>query len=861
MNFSQSLNSEDDMRSKVIIPWLIGRGFDPNEIILEHSFSIRAGKGVFKIRNNEFSKCTEKDVSETIINSRADVLVRNSSGRNLFVIEVKSMSEPLNQAARDQGISYARLLEGNIAPFVVLTNGLDTEIFNTFTREKLNGSENLPDLVLKESHFFLGGDELCLRAEAIEALISLSPQNLHAFCQSQINCRMRLLRSDDLNSGRKYVPSLFVERAREKEKLHELLHKKNERVVLIVGSPQVGKTNFVCRMVEDRVAQGLPCLFYPAIGLKRGLFAEMAEDFEWIMNDHGVSGFAVVNKLRKVLNRNNQRLVVFVDGWNEASAEIVRALDIEGEQLSSAGIQIVVSLTSVAADRLLSGDGGNPSLLAQAARINPKAAELIAAKPDTANKEWSYVNIGKYSLEECNRAYEIYSDAYKVTIPENHVKSADPYALGAAMRLYQSAALPQKLDEPDLLEKVLREKYRRGVNLSDYELHSCLETIGGEIYRTDAPVEIARVSELWKLPIVKCLPPGFFEAALLAQVTNAASRPAVDFYYGKERDYVICYWLKRWHEKVKTGIDLSEEFAEVVQTETGTDALRWFFSQRKHITLLSSRANGILPTYENEKVNYILFYALCEIAGAQDVAEPAWLKYALDSIAHEQNNLVKIQAIKLVALLASDESEMSQLFEDFGAWEDTIAALFKIDKEYPLKGGGVGEIVVESLATAHRSWIEESELEETQISSALAYLMDDESEEVSRQAADCLAQIAPYAFFKYLAGLTKYYNPQKHCLPHEYRDNITVAAGGLTEFYYGSYCPGFLDSIEGDDGEKKERAEHYDLLSEALGPVIRFYPDKKTVQPLVDLLSAVKPNDNEPDFFVDRLTPFLPFGD
>jgi hypothetical protein len=87
--------------------------------------------------------------------------------------------------------------------------------------------------------------------------------------------------------------------------------------------------------------------------------------------------------------------------------------------------------------------------------------------------------------------------------------------------------------------------------------------------------------------------------------------------------------------------------------------------------------------------------------------------------------------------------------------------LFKVDEEYPLKGGGIGEIVVESLTTVHRSWIESSDLEETQISDALVYLMDDESEEISQQAADCVAQIALFAFFKYLADLTESYKPNK----------------------------------------------------------------------------------------------------
>jgi hypothetical protein len=867
MSFSPNTYSEDDVRAKIILPWLLGQGFNISEIILEHSFSIRAGKGVFKIRNSilreDTDNSSEKDVSETILKARADILVKNSCGRNLLVIEVKAPGETLDEAARDQGISYARLLEGNIAPFVVLTNGRNTKIFNSFTKAQLDENQNLSDLADREADFHLGCEEIQLRAEAVDALISLSSQNLNAFCKSQADCRMKLLRSNDLNSGRKYIPALYVERDIEKNRLQDFLCEKGKSVVLLVGSPQVGKTNFICRMVEEYIAQGLPCLFYPAIGLKGGLFAEMAEDFEWVLRDFGASGSYIVDKLRKVLKHSNQKLVVFIDGWNEAGAEIARALDAEADQLLSANIQIVVSLTNVAADRLLGGYGGNPSLLAQAAGVNQESAELIAAKPNAENTNWSLVNIGKYTEEERDRAYEIYSEAYQVKFPKTHIKISDPYVIGAAMRLYQSKTLPKNLDEPDLLEKVLREKYKRAINLDDYNLNSCLETVGKEIYETDAPVEVQRVLELWNLPTVKNIPTGFFESALLAQVTNKLNRSAVDFYYGKERDYVICYWLKCWREKLRTRLDLSEEFNEAVKTTVGTDALRWFFSQKKHIGWISSRSKGTPPVYQNAKVNLTLIYSLCEIASNNRIQTPKWAEYALDRILNDKNSLIKIQAIKLFALLSTGAEELSVIFDKYHSWQELIITLFSVDEDFPINIGGVGEIVIESLEFLHREYLEDSDLDESPVSDALGNLLGHTNKKIRQEAANCLGRVAPYAFFRTLTEIVKTFDVKDFSLLLEYKEGIISGTGGLQEFYYGSVCPGFLDSIGEDERGNNVLKEHYEKMSEVLELVIKAYPVKADIQTLIDLLENLKPKyvDDEPKPFIDIYTLPLPFGD
>jgi len=66
------------------------------------------------------------------IGGRLDVLVKNIQGENLFIVELKGSNQKLTDDDTKQGISYARLLE-QIAPFVVISNGHESKIFDTIT--------------------------------------------------------------------------------------------------------------------------------------------------------------------------------------------------------------------------------------------------------------------------------------------------------------------------------------------------------------------------------------------------------------------------------------------------------------------------------------------------------------------------------------------------------------------------------------------------------------------------------------------------------------------------------------------------------------------------------------------------------
>ena len=364
-NYPSPLMSEDDIRTKVIYPWLLDHGFNDAEILIEHSFEIQLGRQVYKVGGEELGTLPRRP--------RTDILVRRSNGDNLFIIEVKGKDESLDEKVKDQGVSYARLLN-KIAPFTILTNGLETKIYDSISGEEVSGTNITTDHPHLKNGYISIGDDIRLRSEALETFISLDSANLLNFCRSQVDYRMRLLKSDDPFSGYKYIPSLYIEREKTEERLEDLINVRQSKVAIVFGKPQVGKTNFICHTVEKKLQASIPCLFYPAIGMGDGLLREICEDFGWLMQESD-SPKQIIVRLSRILQQVQQKMIVFIDGWNETSQELAESINRDGDRLVDFGIQIVISLTHLSAQRLLLDRAGNITSLARNASLDHDAVQ------------------------------------------------------------------------------------------------------------------------------------------------------------------------------------------------------------------------------------------------------------------------------------------------------------------------------------------------------------------------------------------------------------------------------------------------------------------------------------------------------
>lgn len=735
------------------------------------------------------------------------------------------------------------MLEGNIAPYAVVTNGAETRIFDSFTRERVN-EKNIDLVELSQgTTLYLQQNLPEIQATALEALLSSSPINLLHFCQGQVAYRMRLLYSDDLYSGKKFIPDLYVDRSEAQRHLCHLLDIERRRVVAVVGSPQVGKTNFVCHMAREWLSQGRPCLFYPAIGLSESLLQEIAHDFESILSTNTGSVHIFIHKLRNILRQSKQRLVVFIDGWNEANVELARQIDRESARLDCEEIQIVITLTNVAAMRLLTGQGDNLSAIANQLSITSDGVQLleIASDTDPLPISLSVVRIQRYSDAERNAAYEKYAKAYNVQVPLTHNKVYEPYMLGAAMKLYHDQTLPGFLDEPELLRRIIDGKIRRAVQIDTFEEWTSLRLLAKKMLISGAPITIIDANQIWGRAPIERIPNGFFEAALLALMRNDQSMPSIDFYYGRESDYLISCEVGLWHKKLaSSAIELDGEFTQAIQTNAGFEALQWFLRQPRHIEAIS--ASGEIPRYRSPIVRRLLVGALCHLAPRFLDRHPAWLQLALSYIEGDSDNLVRIEAIRLCAIVAENADEITAAMGSTSSLKEFMQTALSVSEEYPLSTDGVGGIILEAFRTFHHESDTSADGTESDITDVLEELLDNESPSIREEAAICLGHISAEKFFKILAQKIKRTGNQWRSFHlGEFLAGIDRATSELEEIYYGSMCPGRLDWILGDDGGAERVAEEYDRLTDIFLPIIYLLPACAAKVALESLLDQLDP--------------------
>nr|VFK60989.1 MAG: type I restriction enzyme M protein [Candidatus Kentron sp. UNK]VFK69609.1 MAG: type I restriction enzyme M protein [Candidatus Kentron sp. UNK] len=110
-----SINTETETVVKKILPYLQRRGYD-----LSSDLDFETGVSI----SDRYSK------------GYIDILVTGGKIKPLFLIEAKKISKKLTSQDRDQAISYAKSKEINV-PFVVVTNGVDIQCFNSENKARI----------------------------------------------------------------------------------------------------------------------------------------------------------------------------------------------------------------------------------------------------------------------------------------------------------------------------------------------------------------------------------------------------------------------------------------------------------------------------------------------------------------------------------------------------------------------------------------------------------------------------------------------------------------------------------------------------------------------------------------------------
>lgn len=355
--------NEEEVKVQIVIPWLETRGFERSDLQLEHTFTIRVGRQVIAIGGPEFA----------LHRARFDILVRRGE-KNLFIVETKAVDLPLTEEDRDQAISYARLVHP-IAPFALVTNGREVQLYHSITRERIE-PEQMEALGF-DAH--LESDALL---ETQSRFLRLSRANFTLFCHAQVDSELRRVRGD-LASGKKYVPALHVAR----EALHRTFGDflaSSAPCLLLSGASGAGKTSELCCLAESLLAENEPVFFFSGPALSANLCEAITAEFAWSFEE-AHSPVQTLKRIESVLPTGTLAIIIdAVDEWSNASA--IQQLDELVRAAENHRIRVILGCKSTAVPALL--DMGNLTSF----------VELLARKtplPPLTDKEF-YSAIDRY---------------------------------------------------------------------------------------------------------------------------------------------------------------------------------------------------------------------------------------------------------------------------------------------------------------------------------------------------------------------------------------------------------------------------------------------------------------------------------
>src|SRR5688572_25092336 len=297
----RELISEESLKGKVLLPFLSAVGVSLDQLEIEKTLRLRLGRGLHEYWGDE-------------VTGRIDVLVKSRFGKNLFILELKREGSTLTDDDRDQGISYARLLD-DMDPLVLLTNGQESRFYDTFTREEVTGYSPSEYSAYRA---VATAESVRLRTEALKCFLGYSPENVKAFSVCQQAHRMAGVRSNGSKLDKKYVPALYVQRESVRKGVESFLAT-SASVFVIAGESGVGKTNEMCSLVEEKSSSDIT-LFFSAGAISSSLNDALVDDFNWHFSEH-LRTPELVKRLADIASHAKVQVLIFVDGLEEAPAD------------------------------------------------------------------------------------------------------------------------------------------------------------------------------------------------------------------------------------------------------------------------------------------------------------------------------------------------------------------------------------------------------------------------------------------------------------------------------------------------------------------------------------------------------------
>ena len=231
------------------------------KITHQNTFNLRLGH----------SDILVEGVAKSRIGGRLDILILKDD-IPLAVLEIKKGDVKITSDDVNQGISYARLLD-TIAPLVIITNGIETKYYSTYTKDELEFStfeEETIQTLFEDSIFLANQDKI----EAVNLLIGRNPQYWKEIIKKTNINNLNDRQGDIIDLSYAVVKNFSIQRDIVNT-IYEHIQR-GEKLILLTGDLLSGKTNIVHQVCAKDCNDSMIPLFIDAVDCSEGIFQYLA---------------------------------------------------------------------------------------------------------------------------------------------------------------------------------------------------------------------------------------------------------------------------------------------------------------------------------------------------------------------------------------------------------------------------------------------------------------------------------------------------------------------------------------------------------------------------------------------------------
>jgi len=234
--------------------------FQETEITEQRTFSLKMGHHNIIVDGKKPTKYAKRAIY--------DILLK-LNGKPFILLELKRPGLAISADDIAQGVSYARLTE-EITPITVITNGTQTKIINTYTKEEI--TDLTTDVF---THTITHGANLATNnfKDTIEELLNNDKEMVFDLVNSISESNFASLTGKIDEFNKPICPEFIVER-----ELGETIYKQFDagNFKAIIGDPFVGKTNLLFQLFQNLKQQGHGFLYLNMLDLYVPVLSKIA---------------------------------------------------------------------------------------------------------------------------------------------------------------------------------------------------------------------------------------------------------------------------------------------------------------------------------------------------------------------------------------------------------------------------------------------------------------------------------------------------------------------------------------------------------------------------------------------------------